>query len=143
MRQRHAGGGPRGTLVLVPALLAALWAAGASGEDGDTGAVTAESAEPLAATEGSPGAGSSADWRGVARLKERIEGEIVELEALAAAQAALVEWNRTRASADLPPAALSSDVCVGDALERWCGLLPATFGGLRQGGAGERLHVGR
>ena len=138
------GCGRHGGIVMrLPILLVALWAAGVSGEDGNTGAVTAESAEPVATTEESPGAGGSADWSGVARLKERIEGEIVELEALAAAQAALAEWNRARSAADLPPAALSPDVCVGDALEKWCGLLTATFGGFREDGEGGRADVER
>ena len=96
--------------------------------DASIGASTAGAPRPGPAVEADRAGAPSARWAGASALMERIEGEIVELEALAAAQDTLIEWNRSRAEIRLEPAGLSREVCVGEALEAWCALLPATFG---------------
>lgn len=122
------------TGLLLPALLGALWAPAGAAVDAGIGASTAGSPRPEAAVEADRAGAASARWAGAAALKERIEGEIVELEALAAAQDTLIEWNRSRAEIGLAPAGLSREVCLGQALEAWCPLLPATFGADGAGG---------
>ena len=144
MTQRpYAGGRPGRIRVLLPALPAVVWAFAVAGQEAavDTGAAEGSQAVEATAKDG-PGA-AAADWTGVAVLKERIEGEIAELEALAAAQEELLEWNRSRAEIGLEPAALDPGVCLGEALEGWCPLLPATFGAVPADGASGRADDGR
>lgn len=135
-------------LVLLAALLGALWSpAGAAVDAGIAAAGTAAvDTGPADAPEetGKDGPGAAAaDWSAAAALRERIEGEIAALEALAAAQAALIEWNESRVEMGLGPAALDPGVCLGAALEAWCALLPATFGALPVAGSGGWVDGGR
>ena len=107
------------------------WAHGGCAQDaGDGPAAAAASSDPpksASALEVAPPAART-DWTAAGELKERIEGEIAELEALVEVQTALLQWNRARAEAGLAPVSLSPDVCVGAALAAWCRLLPGTFG---------------
>ena len=60
---------------------------------------------------------------------EALQEELQVLAALRDAQAALLAWNRENARTGLPPAALPAALCDDPAIEAWCPLLPATFGG--------------
>lgn len=59
---------------------------------------------------------------------ERLQGEIGTLRALAAAQAALLEWNRAKAESGSGAAVLPEALCAEEDLAPWCRALPATFG---------------
>lgn len=64
---------------------------------------------------------------------ERLQAEIAVLRGLAAAQAALLAFNRERAGSGGGPAVLDARLCEEPALEEWCRALPASFG--RQAGS--------
>ena len=64
---------------------------------------------------------------------ERLRAEVAVLKGIAAAQAALLAWNRERAETVGPdgvpgPAVLAARLCAEPELEIWCRALPATFG---------------
>ena len=64
---------------------------------------------------------------------ERLQAEVAVLKGIAAAQAALLTWNRKRAETVGPdgvpgPAVLAASLCAEPELAPWCWTLPATFG---------------
>ena len=64
---------------------------------------------------------------------ERLRAEVAVLKGIAAAQAALLAWNRERAETLGPDgvpgsAVLSPRLCAEPELAPWCSVLPATFG---------------
>ena len=87
------------------------------------------------AVPGPAGAGEDEAWdreRAFVEM-ERLQAEIGVLRALAAAQAALLAWNRERAESGAAPVVLPRALCaedtrVGEGLAPWCRALPATFG---------------
>ena len=86
-------------------------------------------APPPGAQDGAPLADDGA-WdleRGFVEL-ERLQTETAMLRGLAAAQAALLVWNRARAGSGVAPAALPARLCAEPGLAAWCRALPATFG---------------
>lgn len=73
---------------------------------------------------------SNAAWdteRAFAEM-ERLRAEVAVLKGIAAAQAALLAWNRERAGSGAGPAVLSARLCEEPGLEIWCRVLPVTFG---------------
>ena len=74
---------------------------------------------------------------------ERLRVEVAVLKGIAAAQAALLAWNRERAETVGPdgvpgPVVLAARLCAEPELEIWCRALPATFGA----GAAEAVDNG-
>ena len=64
---------------------------------------------------------------------ERLRAEVAVLKGIAAAQAALLAWNRERTETVGPysgagPVTLPAHLCREDGLGAWCLALPATFG---------------
>ena len=101
--------------------------------------------QPSAAQEGVP-SGESRGWdmeRAFVEM-EGLRAEVAVLKGIAAAQAALLAWNRERAETVGPngvpgPAVLAARLCAEPELAPWCRALPATFGA----GAAEAVDNGR
>ncbi|MYE26431.1 MAG: hypothetical protein F4X87_04280 [Chloroflexi bacterium] len=92
----------------------------------------AQAAEPVetpAAVE-VPGAGTAwAEAHGrVRRIVEELRSEIEAMKRIAAAQKELIAWNEERARLGLAAMTLRPELCREDEIEKWCRLLPATFG---------------
>ena len=101
-------------------------------------------AQPSAAQEGVPPVESLAwDMKRAFVEMERLRAEVAVLKGIAAAQAALLAWNRERAETVGPdgvpgPAVLAAPLCAEPELAPWCRALPATFGA----GAAEAVDNG-
>ena len=67
------------------------------------------------------------------RVVEALRSEIEAMKRIAAAQAELMAWNEERARLGLAAVSLRPELCREAEIERWCRLLPATFG-VREGG---------
>ena len=87
---------------------------------------------------GSTGPDRTAAERRALGAIEDMRAEIARLSALRDAQAALLEWNRERAAAGAPAAALAREFCREPDIAPWCPLLRTTFGGTGIPGKGER-----
>ena len=67
------------------------------------------------------------------RVRDGLLGELSTMRRLRAAQLALEEWNEARREVGSTSRTLRPALCEEPALERWCLLLPATFGKLEDG----------
>ena len=108
-------------LSAIPPIAAALLACCLSGSP------TPAQEPPVQLAAESTDAASHIRKRALAAM-EALREEIVTLAALRDAQAALLAWNRERASTGAPAQALPAGLCRDPALAAWCPLLPATFG---------------
>ncbi len=67
------------------------------------------------------------------RVRDGLLRELSTMRRLRAAQAALEEWNEARREVGSTSRTLRPALCGEPELERWCLLLPATFGKLEDG----------
>ena len=92
----------------------------------------AQAAEPVETPAAAPAPGVGAAWaeaHGQARrLADELRSEIEVMQRIAAAQKELMAWNGERARLGLAAMTLRSELCREAEIERWCRLLPATFG---------------
>ena len=64
----------------------------------------------------------------VRRVVEELRSEIGAMKRVAAAQKELMAWNGERARLGLAAMSLRPELCREEEIEKWCRLLPATFG---------------
>lgn len=64
----------------------------------------------------------------VRRVVEELRSEIEAMKRIAAAQKELMAWNGERARLGLAAMTLRPELCREAEIEKWCRLLPATFG---------------
>lgn len=62
------------------------------------------------------------------RIVDELRSEIEAMKRIAAAQKQLMAWNEERARLGLAARTLRPELCREAEIERWCRLLPATFG---------------
>lgn len=67
------------------------------------------------------------------RVRDGLLRELSTMRRLRAAQVALDEWNEDRREIGSTSRTLRPELCDEAELERWCVLLPATFGQLEEG----------
>lgn len=77
-------------------------------------------------------AGGNSAWQAacadVRRLVDDLRAEVDAMKDVRAAQKELMAWNEERAELGLSAMTLRPELCLEEANERWCRLLPATFG---------------
>jgi len=77
-------------------------------------------------------AGRNPEWQAACRdvrlLIDDLKTELDAMKSIRAAQKQLEEWNKERAQVGLSARTLRPELCLEEELERWCRLLPATFG---------------
>ena len=64
----------------------------------------------------------------VRRIVEELRSETRTMRRIAAAQKELMDWNGERARLGLAAMTLRPELCREAEIEKWCRLLPATFG---------------
>ncbi len=69
----------------------------------------------------------------VRRVVEELRSEIEAMKRVAAAQKELMAWNEERARLGLAAMSLRPELCREEEIEKWCRLLPATFGAAEEG----------
>ena len=69
----------------------------------------------------------------VRRVVEELRSEIGAMKRVAAAQKELMAWNEERARLGLAAMTLRPELCREEEIEKWCRLLPATFGAAEEG----------
>ncbi len=62
------------------------------------------------------------------KVREALAREVAGMRRLLAVQKELEAWNRERAEVGSAVRTLRPEICGEEELERWCRLLPATFG---------------
>ena len=67
------------------------------------------------------------------RVVEELRSEIAAMKRIRAAQKELMAWNEERARLGMGAATLRPELCRENEVERWCRLLPATFGVMEDG----------
>jgi len=92
----------------------------------------AQAAEPVEAAEAIEQSSAGAAWTEahaeVRRIVEELRSETRTMKRIAAAQKELMAWNGERARLGLAAMTLRPELCREDEIEKWCRLLPATFG---------------
>ena len=90
----------------------------------------AQAAEPVETPATAPGAGAAwAEAHGQARrVADELRSEIEVMQRIRAAQQELMAWNEERARLGLAAMTLRPELCREAEIEKWCRLLPATFG---------------
>ena len=90
----------------------------------------ARAAEPVEMPPAAPARAMS--WAeahaGARRVAQELRSEIEAMKRIAAAQEELMAWNGERARLGLAAMTLRPELCEEAEVERWCRLLPATFG---------------
>ncbi len=104
------------------ALLAAILLAAPASSGRAADAV--EAADPAPA----PGMAWAQAHAEVRRVVEELRSEIEAMKRVAAAQKELMAWNEERARLGLAAMSLRPELCREEEIEKWCRLLPATFG---------------
>lgn len=99
------------------------------------GALLAAMLLPLAGAEAGDGAGAppgGGEWAKAhaeaRRTVEELRSEIGAMKRIRAAQKELMAWNEERARLGLAATTLRPELCQEAEVQRWCRLLPATFG---------------
>ena len=116
-------------LLVLAGVAAVLAPAAAQAQD----AVPAEDAVPAhdsARKQGAPmapGGWAAARLEGL-KVREALAREVAGMRRLLAVQKELGAWNRERAEVGSAVRTLRPEICGEAELERWCRLLPATFG---------------
>ncbi len=109
--------------------LAGAMALPAAGQAQD--AVTAENGAPAQDSATKPDAAPDgwieARLEGL-KVREALAREVAGMRRLLAVQKELGAWNRERAEVGSAVRTLRPEICGEEELERWCRLLPATFG---------------
>lgn len=89
------------------------------------------------AQDAAPPAGHDLAWLAARadalRVRDGLLRELSTMRRLRAAQVALEEWNEARREVGSTSRTLRPALCEERELERWCLLLPATFGKLEDG----------
>lgn len=67
------------------------------------------------------------------RTVEELRSEIAAMKRIRAAQKELMAWNLERAQLGMAAKSLRPDLCLEKEIQRWCRLLPATFGVMEDG----------
>ncbi|MCY4500427.1 MAG: hypothetical protein OXE57_02550 [Alphaproteobacteria bacterium] len=67
------------------------------------------------------------------KVREALAREVAGMRRLLAVQKELGAWNRERAEVGSAVRTLRPEICREEELERWCRLLPATFGVWEEG----------
>ncbi len=86
----------------------------------------AQAADPAEAP--APGTAWARAHAEVRRVVEELRSEIGAMKRVAAAQKELMAWNEERARLGLAAMSLRPELCREEDIEKWCRLLPATFG---------------
>ena len=94
----------------------------ATAQDGPSKQDAAADAAP-----GTPEAWAAARLEGL-KVREALAREVAGMRRLLAVQKELGAWNRERAEVGSAVRTLRPEICREEELERWCRLLPATFG---------------
>ncbi len=83
------------------------------------------------------GSAAPADWAKTRleglKVREALAREVAGMRRLLAVQKELGAWNRERAEVGSAVRTLRPEICREEELERWCRLLPATFGVWEEG----------